>query len=59
MLVEGVSRRDPARYTGRTACNQIVAFPGSPELVGRLIRVKVDETTALTLLGNEAVEVLS
>jgi tRNA-2-methylthio-N6-dimethylallyladenosine synthase len=59
VLVEGVSRRDPARYTGRTACNQIVAFPGSPELVGRLIRVKVDETTALTLLGNEAVEVLS
>jgi tRNA-2-methylthio-N6-dimethylallyladenosine synthase len=58
VLVEGLSRRDPARYTGRTARNQIVAFPGSPELVGRMVRVKVEETTALTLMGREVVEVL-
>jgi len=59
VLVEGVSPRNPDRYTGRTVYNQIVAFPASDELVGRIVKVKVERTTPLTLIGGEVVEVMS
>ena len=30
ILVEGPSKKNPARLTGRTRCNKIVVFDGSP-----------------------------
>ena len=59
VLVEGISPRDPDRYIGRTIYHQIVAFPASPAMVGRVVKVRIGRTTALTLLGEEIVEVLS
>jgi len=58
VLVEGVSPRDPDRFIGRTAYNQIVVFPGSRDLPGRLVKVRVEETTPLTLLGSMVEEVV-
>jgi tRNA-2-methylthio-N6-dimethylallyladenosine synthase len=53
VLVEGKSRRDKRRYTGRTRQNNIVAFPCDEEgLIGRLVRVRVAGNTALTLIGD-------
>ncbi|MHC4944145.1 MAG: tRNA (N6-isopentenyl adenosine(37)-C2)-methylthiotransferase MiaB [Planctomycetota bacterium] len=59
VLVEGVSHRDASRYTGRTVHNQIVVFPGSPDWVGRMVKVRVEQTTPLTLIGAEGAEVLT
>jgi len=59
VLVEGVSRRDRRRVTGRTIQNNIVAFPGGEELTGRIVRVRVDYCTALTLIGAGGAEVVS
>jgi tRNA-2-methylthio-N6-dimethylallyladenosine synthase len=51
VLVEGTSKRDASRLTGRTRTNQIAAFPGSPDLAGRLVTVEVHRATPLTLIG--------
>ena len=51
LLVEGVSKRDPNRLTGRLRTNHIVAFEGAPELAGELVRVKITSCTPLTLAG--------
>ena len=51
VLVEGPSRRDPSRLTGRLRTNHIVVFEGSPELAGRLVQVQIADATALTLVG--------
>lgn len=59
VLVEGRSKRDPDRYTGRTVWNQIAAFPASPGMVGRMIPVKIASATALTLLGEVVEEAVS
>jgi tRNA-2-methylthio-N6-dimethylallyladenosine synthase len=47
-------RRSPARLVGRTAYDEIVAFDGAPELVGRLVRVRATAATSLTILGELA-----
>ncbi len=53
VLVEGPSRHDPARLTGRNRANQIVVFPGRPDdrLLGKFVKVRIVRVTALTLLG--------
>ncbi len=51
VLVEGPSKRDPARLAGRSRGNHIVCFPGPAELVGREVDVRIHEATALTLFG--------
>jgi tRNA-2-methylthio-N6-dimethylallyladenosine synthase len=59
VLVEGPSRRDASRLTGRLRTNHIVVFEGpstglraDPEtLAGELVRVRVESATALTLAG--------
>jgi len=57
VLVEGPSRRDASRFTGRTVQNNIVAFPGREDMVGRFARVRVESCTALTLIGDRVLEV--
>jgi len=51
VLVEGPSPRDPRRLIGRARTNQIVVFEGAPALAGRLVRVRIESSTALTLAG--------
>ncbi len=59
VLVEGVSKRDKSRYTGRTVSNSIVVFPGCEEMVGRIVRVRVENVTPLTLMSGANPEVVS
>ena len=61
ILVEGKSKSNPRRLTGRTRTNRIVLFEGPESLTGKLIEVKVTEARTFNLLGelaegNEALE---
>lgn len=49
VLVEGPSKRNPNKLTGRTRQNHIAVFEGGTELAGGLVHVTVAEVTALTL----------
>ncbi len=51
ILVEGKSKTDPSRLSGRTRQNEIVVFEGSPELAGKIIRLRIVDSTPLTLFG--------
>jgi tRNA-2-methylthio-N6-dimethylallyladenosine synthase len=51
ILVEGPSKRNPARMTGRTRCNKIVVFDASPRDGGRLLDVKIQRAGTFTLYG--------
>ena len=53
VLVEGRSRLDPERWTGRTRAFQIAVFPVGPgeKLEGRLVPVKIVGVTPLVLVG--------
>lgn len=53
-LVEGPSRRDPGRLTGRLGEGVLVNFPGPPSWAGTLRRVRVTEAHASALLGEAA-----
>src|SRR5665213_877138 len=55
ILVEGPSKKNAARYTGRTRCNRIVLFDGSARHQGRLMDVKIERTGSFTLYGDPAV----
>jgi tRNA-2-methylthio-N6-dimethylallyladenosine synthase len=55
ILVEGPSRRNPARMTGRTRHNKIVVFEGSPRHRGQLLNVRVTRTGSFTLYGDPAI----
>jgi len=50
----GSGASDGTRLAGRTRQNDIVVFEGPEQLVGRLCRVRVTETTVLTLFGRLA-----
>ena len=51
VLVEGISKNSKTTYTGRTRGNKIVNFIGSPELVKKLVKVKIDTIHSFSLLG--------
>lgn len=55
ILVEGPSKRNPARLTGRTRCNKIVVFEGSERHRGQLMDVKIIRAGSFTLYGDPAV----
>jgi len=51
VLVEGTSKTDESRLTGRTRQNQIVVFSGPSSLLGKLTNVDIVDSTDLTLFG--------
>jgi tRNA-2-methylthio-N6-dimethylallyladenosine synthase len=59
ILVEGASRSTTRRegwdgidqLTGRTACDRIAVFAGHERLIGQLVRVVVEDASAVTLFG--------
>ena len=55
ILVEGPSKKNPARMTGRTRCNKIVVFEGSERHRGQLMDVKITRAGSFTLYGDPAI----
>ncbi len=51
VLVEGRSRTNAQRYTGRTTGNKIVNFTGDRDATGELIEVVIDEAATWSLGG--------
>jgi len=52
VLVEGISKKDPRRVTGKTRSNKTVIAEGGEELTGRLVSVRIRSVTAHTLHGD-------
>jgi tRNA-2-methylthio-N6-dimethylallyladenosine synthase len=55
ILVEGPSKKNPARLMGRTRCNKIVVFDGPARHRGRLLDVDITRAGSFTLYGDPAV----
>jgi tRNA-2-methylthio-N6-dimethylallyladenosine synthase len=55
ILVEGPSRKNSARMTGRTRCNKIVLFDGAERHRGALMDVRITRTGSFTLYGDPAI----
>jgi tRNA-2-methylthio-N6-dimethylallyladenosine synthase len=55
ILVEGPSKKNPARMMGRTRCNKIMVFDGSERHRGQVMDVKVTRAGAFTLYGDPAI----
>ena len=54
ILVEGPSKKNPARMTGRTRCNKIVVFEGTEPCRGQLLEVTIQRAGTFTLYGEAA-----
>jgi tRNA-2-methylthio-N6-dimethylallyladenosine synthase len=54
VLVEGPSKKNPAKLTGRTRTNKIINFPADPALVGQLAPVRVTRAGLYALDGEVA-----
>ncbi len=54
VLVDGPSKKDPAKLSGRTRLNRLVHFEGSERLVGKLVDVQIVAATAHSLRGVRA-----
>ncbi|MDB6130047.1 MAG: tRNA ((37)-C2)-methylthiotransferase MiaB [Verrucomicrobiales bacterium] len=55
ILVEGASKRNEQRMTGRTSSNKIVLFDGSDRHRGELLDLKITRTGSFTLYGDPAI----
>lgn len=55
ILVEGPSKKNSARMTGRTRCNKIVVFDGGERHRGQLLDVKITRVGSFTLYGDPAI----
>jgi tRNA-2-methylthio-N6-dimethylallyladenosine synthase len=55
ILVEGPSRKNSERLTGRTRCNKIVIFDGDKRHLGQVMDVKIIRASNFTLYGDAAI----
>ena len=55
ILVEGPSRRNPARLEGRTGANKIVVFEGAERHRGQLLDLRIVRAGSFTLYGDPAI----
>ena len=55
ILVEGPSKRNAARMSGRTRCNKIVVFSGSERHRGQVMDVKITRVGSFTLYADPAI----
>jgi tRNA-2-methylthio-N6-dimethylallyladenosine synthase len=51
ILVEGTSRKNVMELSGRTACNRVVNFEGTPEHIGKFVDVEIVDVYANSLRG--------
>lgn len=56
VLVEGPSRKDGTKMTGRTGGNKIVNFPGTAGLAGSLLSVRITAAGFVALAGEAVTE---
>ena len=54
VLVESVNHQDDSLLTGRLGNNSVVHFPGSRELIGQIISVRLDECKGFYYIGSRA-----
>ena len=52
VLVEEVNAQDEGLLTGRMSNNTLVHFPGTPELVGRIVTVSLEECQGFYYMGH-------
>lgn len=52
VLVEEVNEQDETLLTGRMSNNTLVHFPGGKELIGKIVRVALDECHGFYYLGH-------
>jgi tRNA-2-methylthio-N6-dimethylallyladenosine synthase len=55
ILVEGPSKRNPARMSGRTRTNKIVVFDGAARHWGQIMEVNITRAGSFTLYGDPAI----
>ena len=55
ILVEGPSKRNPARFMGRTRSNKIVLMDGADRHRGQLMDVQINRAGSFTLYGDPAI----
>jgi len=51
VLADDVNTRDPSLLTGRLSNNSVVHFPGSKELIGTIVPVRLDEAKGFYYYG--------
>lgn len=51
VLVEGISEQDSSMVTGRLSNNLLVHFPGTEELIGQLVLVRLEEAKGFYYIG--------
>mgnify|MGYP000855466951 CR=1 FL=1 len=51
VLVEGRSKNNPKRLSGRSQTNKLVNFEGSKDLIGKLVNVKITTPRTWSLIG--------
>ena len=51
VLVEGYSKNDEAKLTGRTRNGRLVNFEGGEDLIGKLVNVKIIKANSFSLIG--------
>jgi tRNA-N(6)-(isopentenyl)adenosine-37 thiotransferase enzyme MiaB len=51
VLVDGQSKKDPGKFTGRTGTNKVVVFYGSSDMIGRIVGVKIESVSPHALRG--------
>lgn len=51
VLVEGCSKNDESRLTGRTRNARLVNFEGGEELIGKLVNIKITHANSFSLVG--------
>lgn len=53
VLVEGESKSDETKLTGRTRTGKLVNFTGNKESIGQLVNVKITKAQSFSLIGEE------
>jgi tRNA-2-methylthio-N6-dimethylallyladenosine synthase len=51
VLVDGVSKNNPDKLSAYTESSKLVHFKGDIGLVGKIVRVRIDEANTYTLFG--------
>lgn len=51
VLVEGKSSRSDSGLTGHSTCHKVVNFEGTPEMLGKIVDVKINQIKSNSLFG--------
>ena len=52
VLVEDISKNDPEKLNGRTRNNKLVHFKGDKNIIGSVVKIKIDNVKTFTLEGS-------